>query len=355
MPHRDQDGRKKERYELENQQEEADTIIVQQVLGCAGEAHPISVVSADTDVFVLLLHHYHQAGLDVPLIMESPRKERAIVDIKVTLSKHSEIVENLLPAHAISGCDTVASYYGLGKGSVINVLKAEYEPSAIGNMDAPFQQVLYQATAFISASLNPEEFGWKKDTCNRSLIPTHLPEDAKRVPDYILEMIRCGCKRDFLLFLYVFSCRGKMGTVGAVAVDSEGNIACATSTGGMLNKMEGRVGDTPCIGSGGYADNQVGAVSTTGHGEAIMKVTLARLILFHMEQGQSVEAASDLGVAYMKSRVSGLGGVVSVDPQGRWAARFSSLQMSWAAAQTETLHYGLYAGEHFTQSLGGPL
>ncbi|KAK5882006.1 hypothetical protein CesoFtcFv8_020641 [Champsocephalus esox] len=146
---------------------------------------------------------------------------------------------------------------------------------------------------------------------------------------------------------------GKMGTVGAVAVDSEGNIACATSTGGMLNKMEGRVGDTPCIGSGGYADNQVGAVSTTGHGEAIMKVTLARLILFHMEQGQSVEAASDLGLAYMKSRVSGLGGVVSVDPQGRWAARFSSLQMSWAAAQTETLHYGLYAGEHFTQSLGG--
>ncbi|XP_054655346.1 isoaspartyl peptidase/L-asparaginase isoform X3 [Dunckerocampus dactyliophorus] len=77
---------------------------------------------------------------------------------------------------------------------------------------------------------------------------------------------------------------GKMGTVGAVAVDLKGNVACATSTGGLLNQMEGRVGDTPCIGCGGYADNQVGAVSTTGHGEAIMKVTLARLILFHMEQ-----------------------------------------------------------------------
>ncbi|KAF7659095.1 hypothetical protein LDENG_00003410 [Lucifuga dentata] len=80
---------------------------------------------------------------------------------------------------------------------------------------------------------------------------------------------------------------GKMGTVGAVAVDMEGNLACATSTGGMLNKMEGRVGDTPCIGCGGYADNKVGAVSTTGRGEAIMKVTLARLILFHMEQGKA--------------------------------------------------------------------
>nr|XP_046258940.1 isoaspartyl peptidase/L-asparaginase [Scatophagus argus]XP_046258942.1 isoaspartyl peptidase/L-asparaginase [Scatophagus argus]XP_046258943.1 isoaspartyl peptidase/L-asparaginase [Scatophagus argus]XP_046258944.1 isoaspartyl peptidase/L-asparaginase [Scatophagus argus]XP_046258945.1 isoaspartyl peptidase/L-asparaginase [Scatophagus argus] len=144
---------------------------------------------------------------------------------------------------------------------------------------------------------------------------------------------------------------GKMGTVGAVAVDSEGNVACATSTGGILNKMEGRVGDTPCIGCGGYADNQIGAVSTTGHGEAIMKVVLARLILFHMEQGQSVEAASDLGLACMKSRVAGLGGVITVDPQGHWTARFNSLQMAWAAAQSDTLHYGLYAGERFTQSI----
>uniref|UniRef100_A0A3B3RF37 Isoaspartyl peptidase/L-asparaginase n=1 Tax=Paramormyrops kingsleyae TaxID=1676925 RepID=A0A3B3RF37_9TELE len=78
---------------------------------------------------------------------------------------------------------------------------------------------------------------------------------------------------------------GKIGTVGAVAVDAQGNIACATSTGGMLNKMEGRVGDTACIGCGAYADNHVGAVSPTGHGEAIMKVTLSRLILFYMEQG----------------------------------------------------------------------
>ncbi|XP_047458146.1 isoaspartyl peptidase/L-asparaginase [Mugil cephalus] len=147
---------------------------------------------------------------------------------------------------------------------------------------------------------------------------------------------------------------GKMGTVGAVAVDSEGNVACATSTGGMLNKMEGRVGDTPLIGSGGYADNQTGAVSTTGHGEAIMKVTLARLILFHMGQGQTAEAASDLGLAYMKSRVGGQGGVVTVDPQGHWAARFSSQQMCWAAAQRDILHHGLNSGEHLTQSIVPP-
>ncbi|XP_064364719.1 isoaspartyl peptidase/L-asparaginase isoform X3 [Dromaius novaehollandiae] len=78
-----------------------------------------------------------------------------------------------------------------------------------------------------------------------------------------------------------------LGTVGAVAIDSEGNVACATSTGGLSNKLIGRVGDTACIGSGGYADNYSGATSTTGHGESIMKVVLARLILYHMEQEAS--------------------------------------------------------------------
>ncbi|CAL9688289.1 unnamed protein product [Knipowitschia caucasica] len=144
---------------------------------------------------------------------------------------------------------------------------------------------------------------------------------------------------------------GKMGTVGAVAVDADGHVACATSTGGILNKMEGRVGDTPCIGSGGYADDSVGAVSTTGHGEAIMKVVLARHILFHMEQGRSVEEASDLGLSHMRSRVSGLGGVVTVDTKGAWSARFSSNQMAWAAACDQTLHWGIYKGEEFTEKI----
>ncbi|XP_028280047.1 isoaspartyl peptidase/L-asparaginase-like [Parambassis ranga] len=184
----------------------------------------------------------------------------------------------------------------------------------------------------------------------RSMGVPEVPQES-----LITEYIRMHWKKNLAPGANPVECQmGKMGTVGAVAVDSEGNVACATSTGGILNKMEGRVGDTPCIGCGGYADNQTGAVSTTGHGEAIMKVTLARLILFHMEQGQSVEAASDLGLAYMKSRVGGLGGVVTVDPQGNWAARFSSLQMAWAAAQKDTLHYGVYCGEHFTQSIEDP-
>lgn len=144
---------------------------------------------------------------------------------------------------------------------------------------------------------------------------------------------------------------GKMGTVGAVALDVHGNLACATSTGGIVNKMEGRVGDTPCIGCGGYADNKLGAVSTTGHGEAIMKITLPRLILFYMEQGKSPEEASDMALAYMMERVSGLGGVVVVDPKGTWAARFNSKYMLWAAAQQDQLHYGVSLGEDLTEPL----
>ena len=88
-------------YDLETHKEEADSIIVQHVLKCVGDAQSISVNSDDTDVFVLLLHHYQMAGLEVPLTIESPSKESAILDIKLTQAKHKEIVTNLLPAHAI--------------------------------------------------------------------------------------------------------------------------------------------------------------------------------------------------------------------------------------------------------------
>lgn len=77
-------------------------------------------------------------------------------------------------------------------------------------------------------------------------------------------------------------------------------------------------------------------------------------MLFSLFSGQSVEAASDSALAYMKSRVGGLGGVVTVDPQGHWAARFSSDQMSWAAVQEDTLHYGVCDGEHLTQNINTP-
>ncbi|KAL4671943.1 hypothetical protein H8957_010014 [Semnopithecus entellus] len=136
-------------------------------------------------------------------------------------------------------------------------------------------------------------------------------------------------------------CQKNLGTVGAVALDSKGNVAYATSTGGIVNKMVGRVGDTPCVGAGGYADNDIGAISTTGHGESILKVNLARLTLFHIEQGKTVEEAADLSLGYMKSRVKGLGGLIVVSKTGDWVAKWTSTSMPWAAAKDGKLHFGI--------------
>ncbi|KAK7902149.1 hypothetical protein WMY93_018918 [Mugilogobius chulae] len=134
-----------------------------------------------------------------------------------------------------------------------------------------------------------------------------------------------------------FNAKWAHDTVGAVAVDSDGNVACATSTGGIRNKMVGRVGDSPVIGCGGYADNFSGAVSCTGHGESILKVTLARLVISYMEQGKSVEEASERALKYMGDRVHGAGGAIVVTPSGQWAATFTTERMAWAAVEKDTL------------------
>ena len=139
------------RYDFETYQEKADTIIVQQVLKCASETNRISVVSDDTDVFVLLVHHYEEAKLRLPMRMESPSKERAVIDIQLTVEKHRDIVGQLLPAHALSGCDTVACYFGVGKGSVVKTLRAGYKLDTIGDVGAPLHDILEEATAFMSA------------------------------------------------------------------------------------------------------------------------------------------------------------------------------------------------------------
>ncbi|XP_071998317.1 isoaspartyl peptidase/L-asparaginase-like isoform X2 [Engystomops pustulosus] len=140
-------------------------------------------------------------------------------------------------------------------------------------------------------------------------------------------------------------------TVGAVAIDSKGNVSCATSTGGITNKMVGRVGDSPIIGSGAYADNFTGAVSTTGHGESIMKVTLARQVLFYIEKGETPKSAADHALEYMKERVHGRGGLIVISKSGEWAARFSTKRMAWASAENNILTYGLNPGEKFQEKI----
>lgn len=107
------------------------------------------------------------------------------------------------------------------------------------------------------------------------------------------------------------------GTVGAVALDAAGHIAAATSTGGMRGRMPGRVGDSPLIGCGAIAEDGVGAVSATGHGEPMMKVMISRTALDQMRAGLSAEEAASCAIAHLKAKTRGEGGIICVDASGR--------------------------------------
>lgn len=117
-------------------------------------------------------------------------------------------------------------------------------------------------------------------------------------------------------------------TVGAVAMDRYGNLAAATSTGGTPRKMAGRVGDSPIIGAGAYADNQSGAVSTTGWGESIMKVLLAKTVCDGMEQVSAQEAAQK-GIRILKEKGKGYGGVIGINARGEYAYAYNTEKMAW--------------------------
>jgi L-asparaginase / beta-aspartyl-peptidase len=120
----------------------------------------------------------------------------------------------------------------------------------------------------------------------------------------------------------------RMGTVGAVALDRHGNLAAATSTGGMTNKRFGRVGDVPVIGAGTYASNASCAVSATGHGEFFIRYTVAHDICARMQyRGMSLRDAAHEVVMGVLVEAGGEGGVIAMDRQGNWTMPFNSTGM----------------------------
>lgn len=123
----------------------------------------------------------------------------------------------------------------------------------------------------------------------------------------------------------------KMGTVGAVAIDKDGNIACATSTGGTPNKLKGRVGDSPLPGSGAYANSFAG-VSTTGWGESIMKVILAKTAVDGVEFGLNAKQAADKAIEKLGREVNGLAGIIIIDKDGNVDFSYNTPFMARAIA-----------------------
>ncbi len=123
-------------------------------------------------------------------------------------------------------------------------------------------------------------------------------------------------------------------TVGAVALDRNGNLAAGTSTGGTSNKRWGRVGDSPIIGAGTYADNNSCAVSATGHGEFFIRYVVAYNICQRVELGMSLAKAADLVVNQILLDANGEGGVIAMDPKGNISMPFNSEGMYRASVNT---------------------
>lgn len=140
------------RHDIVTTHEEADNIIVQQAIRVArDEQRPVTVLADDTDVYTLLLYHYLEQGLPTLMVMESPIKERAVVDIRATVEKNKSIIPTMLAAHALTGCDTVSACFGIGKGTMLKVLKSGHPLNVLGNVDAAWPDVMEQATQFMAA------------------------------------------------------------------------------------------------------------------------------------------------------------------------------------------------------------
>ncbi len=120
----------------------------------------------------------------------------------------------------------------------------------------------------------------------------------------------------------------KFGTVGAVAVDMHGNLAAGTSTGGMTNKRFGRIGDSPVIGAGTYANNNTCAISCTGHGELFLRAVVAYDVSCLMEyRGLSIQDACNIVIKEKLVKLGGEGGLIAVDAQGNYDFCFNSAGM----------------------------
>jgi len=151
----------------------------------------------------------------------------------------------------------------------------------------------------------------QKETC-RSIKESHSSESANQVNASSLAKSVTG------------------DTVGAVAIDSAGNLAAATSTGGTKGKHPGRVGDSPLVGSGAYADNWTAAVSATGHGESLMRVVISKRVCDLISLGLSSQKACEAAIDILNERVKGQGGVIGIDLRGQIGIAYNTVAMPHA-------------------------
>jgi L-asparaginase / beta-aspartyl-peptidase len=149
-----------------------------------------------------------------------------------------------------------------------------------------------------------------------------IPREVERLRAYQAEAAQHGND--------LFAPEISHDTVGAVALDRDGNIAAATSTGGTLNKAPGRLGDSSLIGCGCYADNESAAASTTGWGEPIMKLVLAKWTADRIAAGNLPEWSAQEAMNYLKQRLNGHGGIIVLNADGHIGIAHNTPRMAWA-------------------------
>jgi len=172
---------------------------------------------------------------------------------------------------------------------------------------------------------------------NKDLV---IPREVERLRDYQRAAANAPPKDGNDLFAPEIS----HDTVGAVALDVAGNIAAATSTGGTLNKAPGRLGDSSLIGCGCYADNLSAAVSTTGWGEPIMKLVLAKWTADRVLAGNLPEWAAEEAMNNLQQRVNGHGGIIVLNAQGQFGIAHNTPRMAWAYKTVKKEEAGIERG-----------
>jgi beta-aspartyl-peptidase (threonine type) len=130
-------------------------------------------------------------------------------------------------------------------------------------------------------------------------------------------------------------------TVGALALDANGNLAAGTSTGGTLSKAPGRVGDSSLIGCGCYADNLSAATSLTGHGEPIMQLVLGKWAVDRVAAGSTPQQAANASIDYLYGRLQGHGGIILLGPDGQIGIAHNTPRMAWGYATSEGHYLGI--------------
>jgi L-asparaginase / beta-aspartyl-peptidase len=159
-----------------------------------------------------------------------------------------------------------------------------------------------------------------------------IPREVERLRKYQEQNAHLGSNSDDAAQVgkALFAPEISHDTVGAVALDREGNIAAATSTGGTLNKAPGRLGDSSLIGCGCYADNLSAAASTTGWGEPIMKLVLAKWTADRIAAGNLPEWSAQEAMNYLQQRVHGHGGIIVLNREGHFGISHNTPRMAWA-------------------------